>query len=280
MDIQMPGMDGYETTACIRKNDEWKNLPIVAMTAHAMAGDRQRCLDVGMNEHIPKPIDPFQVYQLLSRWLSIDGESLACHDNHGESLSGALELPGFDLAWGLNRVGGKQSLYTRLLHNFLQGHHQNIDELKSLLKAGEIKKASRLIHTLRGVAANLGAKELEALSAQLEQDILAGRLDCQSSTFRQTESVFEKVMSGLREWVKSLPSDNGNDSALTPGYDKEVLLARFEEFLSQGDPQAQDLLEQVSHELVARMGEHRVNEVRQFVNDYEFNRAYELYKQS
>jgi len=278
MDIQMPGMDGYETTGCIRKNDEWKNLPVVAMTAHAMAGDRQRCLDAGMNEHIPKPIDPFQVYQLLSRWLAVDGESLACHDKHNGALSEAAELPGFDLAWGLNRVGGKQSLYTRLMRNFLQDHHQNLDELKSLLQDGEIKKASRLIHTLRGVAANLGARELEALSAQLEQDILAGSLDYQSSTFRQTESVFEKVMCGLRKWVKSLPNDKGNDSVLAAHHDKETLLAKFEEFLSQGDPQAQDLLEQLSLELADRIGEHRVNEVRQLVNDYEFSRAYELYK--
>ena len=69
MDLQMPVMDGLDATARIRANPEFENLPIIAMTANAMTGDRERCLDAGMNDHVPKPIDPDELRRVLARWL-------------------------------------------------------------------------------------------------------------------------------------------------------------------------------------------------------------------
>ena len=128
MDIQMPVMGGFEATQEIRKDERFKDLPIIAMTAHAMAGDREKSLEAGMNDHVTKPIDPDQLLSALIKWIKPGereiSEGVTDSSIGKKELEDILpsELPGISIASGLGRVGGNKQLYAKLLCKFKDGH--------------------------------------------------------------------------------------------------------------------------------------------------------------
>jgi len=281
MDIQMPGMDGYETTRRIRLNPSWKDLPVVAMTAHAMAGDRQRCLDAGMNEHIPKPIDPEHVYQLLSIWLTSDSQQ-SVEASHAVSMTTQLpaNLPGMDIHWGLNRIGGNQELYIRLLKSLFNDHSDKMEELKGMLDRQDIENARRLTHTLHGVAANLGARELATASENMGASLQSGYVANSDQLFQQMESKFLQVMTGLKVWLGNTVEELNNENELMSDDEGVELMALFTRQLKEGDPSVKDLLVKLDVQLNTSMGSSRLTEMKQLIDQYEFDAAYELYKKS
>ncbi len=108
----MPVMDGYEATRRIRENPERKDLPIIAMTAHAMMSEKQKCLDAGMNDHIPKPIDPKTVFDTLSKWIDEKPADPGrrppkLHNHPSRPSTCRTTLPGIDIAAGIHRVAGQ-----------------------------------------------------------------------------------------------------------------------------------------------------------------------------
>jgi signal transduction histidine kinase/CheY-like chemotaxis protein/HPt (histidine-containing phosphotransfer) domain-containing protein len=172
MDIQMPIMDGYEATAAIRKNLTKQALPIVAMTAHAMTEDKERCFSAGMNDHLAKPIEPDALYQVLAKYLSktelsqpieIDSSVIEISD-----IKGFPEIEGVDFQDGMLRLGQNKTLYLKLLQMFIKEHQYSVDDIKQKLAVGDIEGAKLKAHTLKGVGANLGAKALSAIAAELE----------------------------------------------------------------------------------------------------------------
>ncbi|WP_271104102.1 response regulator [Pseudomonas tohonis] len=174
MDMQMPEMDGLEATRELRRDPRLRDLPIIAMTANALPGDRERCLQAGMNDHVGKPIEPLELWATLRRWLRSDGL-------RGEVKTAAAavglpdwRLPGIDLASGLRRVLGKQQAYLGLLGKFARGQRQFVGELRQALGDGDRERAERLAHSLRGLAGNLGAAQLQAQAGELERGIRQG----------------------------------------------------------------------------------------------------------
>lgn len=177
MDLQMPVMDGLEATVAIRSETRFAALPIVAMTANAMQGDRERCLAVGMNDHISKPIDPAELFQVLRRWILPDAEPA---DAAAPNIAGAA-LP-LDLATlaeiaaaeGLARVGGNETLYRSLLHRFAEQHATAADAIRAAMAENDTATAQRVAHTVRGVAANVGATRVAEAGKALEQQLKHG----------------------------------------------------------------------------------------------------------
>ncbi|SHG62393.1 PAS domain S-box-containing protein [Massilia sp. CF038] len=170
MDCQMPVMDGFEATARIRAQPHLASLPILAMTANAMSGDRERCLAAGMNEHISKPIHQEELVMMLAQWvpktISDPCAPLASFK--------ALRDAGVDVDYALERLHGNDIAYRKLLQQFAQlrvGFEQTV---RDALAAGQRERALRLAHHLSGLAANIGAADLAAMAAQLEQTIGAG----------------------------------------------------------------------------------------------------------
>jgi len=181
MDIQMPLMDGYQATARLRAEPHLRGLPIVAMTAHAMAEERQRCIAAGMDEHLAKPIDPDTLFRTLIRLRSAGrgqrtSESAAISPNKRAAGTNAA-IPVLDVASALNRLAGNERLYNSLLAQFVDQHAGDNQLLRQHLQAGNLADVRSLTHVVRGVAGNLGAGALSAAAARLESAIVAGHSD-------------------------------------------------------------------------------------------------------
>jgi two-component system sensor histidine kinase/response regulator len=174
MDMQMPVMDGVTATRAIRHIDALEHLPIVAMTANAMAQDRRKCLNAGMSDFLVKPIDPQELRSVLLRWIRPRRGAPASGERMGRATlrQAASGLPhgiqGLDTVLGLQRMAGKTSLYLAMLRRFVAGQATVPQQIRTALAAGDMATAERLAHTTKGVAANLGATQVQDRAAALE----------------------------------------------------------------------------------------------------------------
>lgn len=172
MDIQMPIMDGYQATSIIRQELHLYDLPIIAMTAHAMAGDREKCLGSGMDDYLSKPINVKALQTVLNKCLKEPRKKISPVKKPQQQDAGEIVfpdvLPGIDIKAALNRISGNRKLLTKFL---LQFRHEFSDTYKKLNKhiaKGDIESAERLVHNLKGVAGNLGANDLQNAAKKLE----------------------------------------------------------------------------------------------------------------
>ena len=171
MDVQMPVLDGYGATHAIREDLGLVGLPIIAMTANALASDREACLAAGMNEHIGKPFDMAKLVSLLIRMTGFHAtaEVYQAPAPATDPERPVVAVPGLDLQTALSRMAGMQSLYVRTARDFIQIMDTAIPELQLVLRAQDKKKAMMQLHTLKGNAGTLGASELAEKAAQLEK---------------------------------------------------------------------------------------------------------------
>jgi len=205
MDIQMPVMGGYEATAIIKQYRRFRDLPIIAMTANAMSGARDLCLEAGLDDYIAKPIEPDELFALLTKWIKPlmveKPKHLLCSDPVPEPESDTREtiitgkkirephkvavseknrtdvdlpdtLPGLDIASALRRLGGNRKLYRQLLLDFAKNYASVTEEIKALLDRCELNSAERIVHTLKGVGGNISAGEIVAAVRELEHAII------------------------------------------------------------------------------------------------------------
>lgn len=180
MDVQMPVMDGYAATREIRKEPQFKELPIIAMTANAMMGDREKSLQAGMTDHVSKPIVPRELFGALARWIApgerevpkiIDEEIPGME----EPVTGTpLELPGFDVENTLARMGGSHDVYRKILAKFVESEEGAFEKILLDMREGNVNDAMRGAHTMKGVAAMVGATTLSSDAGELEKALLAG----------------------------------------------------------------------------------------------------------
>ena len=166
MDLQLPIMCGHTATIELRKNSRFDKLPIIAMTAHAFAEEGERCLAEGMNEHLTKPIDPILLYRTLDRWRY--GLVPANSQTGGDA---ELTIAGVDAALGLRQCAGNPVLYMSLLRKFRASLVDAPQQLHAALGASDYALAKRIAHSLKGVAANLGATQCQTLCGTLEAQL-------------------------------------------------------------------------------------------------------------
>ena len=202
MDIQMPVMDGYTASREIRNlKSEIRNVPIIAMTAHAMAGDRDKSLATGMNDHVNKPIDPNELFTTLEKWIlppenrqhgqtpataSPTGAPQAVPDQSAVPSQSVMQkdglpqvLPGFDLAEGLKRLQGNRKLYRKLLLDFIANYASIGEDIQQALNAKDIKQVHSLVHNIKGLAGNLSAIRLQTAATEMDalvKQALAGKI--------------------------------------------------------------------------------------------------------
>ena len=165
MDMQMPVMDGVTATREIRKEERFKSLPVVAMTANAMQGDRDRCMAAGMDDHVAKPIEPEELWKALLKWIKVRRARGA------EDAGIPAGIDGLDTITGLGRMLGKKPLYLSMLRKFIVGQKFARAKILKALEGDDWNTAERLAHTLKGVSGSIGATGLQQLAEQLEAAI-------------------------------------------------------------------------------------------------------------
>jgi CheY-like chemotaxis protein len=214
MDVQMPEMDGYEATRKIRQmEDEMRagdsvspvRVPIIGMTAHALDGEREKCLDAGMDDYVSKPIEPERLFEVLQLWISGDRkrQEFLTQGRNQQKKSGEMpvrfqEISGFDTQAALARLGGNIELYKKLLHKFSRTHVANLDALRKALKHGNRKQAEELAHTLAGVSGNLGANALQQAASDLETALKTESSEILEHLFETLASDFELVVHAIQ----------------------------------------------------------------------------------
>ena len=233
MDLQMPVMDGYAATQAIRHELGRATLPIIAMTANAMASDREACLRAGMNDHVGKPFDLPHLIEVLLNHIRRSHTSASAKPFPETDLSGApqgmaqpaLDMPTvdrIDTNDAIARLGGNAQLYREVLASYLQELKSQPDQVDALLKSGDQVGATRLLHTLKGLSATVGATYLAAVTKAMEQALKnnAGteELELLRQSFRSTA---ERTTHLLTAWVNgpSAPTtktETADTRAITP----------------------------------------------------------------
>jgi CheY-like chemotaxis protein/HPt (histidine-containing phosphotransfer) domain-containing protein len=249
MDIQMPVMDGLEATRQIRASGiDWAcAVPIIAMTAHGMNEDRERSLAAGMSDHLTKPIDPEELRRAIARWLPENPVGAAVPAAEAESpVTRRLQgLYGVDVKSGLANVAGNEKLYLSLLNRFTVKYRGSPGELPALLKANDREGALRLVHTIKGVAANLGAHRLADLVKRIESAMLAK--ESVTSLLVPYARELARVAQGIERLSRELTAQEGGGvgEAVSPDHVPHILgaLGTLPELLQTDWGQAQEKVE-------------------------------------
>ncbi len=264
MDLQMPEMDGYQATTRLRSDPRFRALPILAMTAHATLEERQRCLAVGFNDHIAKPIDPAVLFETLRRFFQ---RAVPCavpeakpEEASSEKKDGGLAaVPGLDASDGLARVAGNQNLYLRLLRRFVEQQGPVAGEISSAMVRNDSTLAERLAHTLKGVAGNIGAKPVQAAAASLEKLIRARAPSAQvEAAVHALSAVLAPLLAALKAALDTKgPAAASQESETVPRLDPaqvRAAAAQLSSLLSKFDASAVSFMEANQRALQGLLG--------------------------
>ncbi len=192
MDVQMPVLDGLTATRLICADDRFRNLPILAMTAHAMSGDRQRSLEAGMVDHITKPIDPDRLTEALLRWMPAAPSQASMPSATIDGLPS--QLPPFDIPVALERCNGKSKLLRKMILGFRDRYTGAGSVLRAHIGAGRAEEAERLAHSLKGVAATLEANSLARAAGEVEHTFRTGKTESLNALILALEAELEPAI--------------------------------------------------------------------------------------
>lgn len=284
MDCQMPVMDGYEATRRIRENPAFASMPIIAMTANALAGDRERAMATGMNDYVSKPIDVGTMFRTIARWVrpadtSRPAEAVAPSPVARSFVSTLPELPGVDKRVGMATAMNDERLYRSLLEKFLRGQAGFAESFRDARSAGDAQAAERAAHTLKGVAGNIGARGVQSAAAELERACRLGEPEARLS------ALAEAVMTELDPVLNALGAllTKNEPSPEQAGPVDAVRLAdfsaRLESLLVDGDSAAADLLREEGACLAQAYPAH-YGEIEAAIQGFDFEAALERLRQA
>jgi len=290
MDLQMPVLDGFESTRRIREQRSSDDLKIVAMTADAMFGIREEVIRNGMDDYLTKPIDASKLFSTLVKW--IDPESIGSPGVSGANRAGQVEkevdsavpalenIPGLNIEQGLIRVGGNTGVYRKILLSFSENYRNFCLELEKALHDGNRIEAERMAHTMKGVAGNIGADPVFAIVSELDGELkkeqyseaelrrlirISGEeLD---RLFSSLDSFFEKPFSDSEQ---RLPGDSLSQDEFESGL--QNLLAALEDY----DAKARELIGGLSPVFLSSGLISEFENIRKSIDSYDFGAAFEL----
>jgi len=254
MDMQMPVMGGLEATKAIRALAGFETLPIVAMTANAMAGDREDCLNAGMNDHITKPIDLTDMYRVLGEWIHpAQPQSSPVHvASPVTEKEGALPaIAGVNVEEGVTRLGGNGTLYRKMLLKFEQSQRDAANKIQDAVDQQEWESAKHWAHTLKGVAANLAAHPLCERAAALDSAIHQGDYHAIAGLISAVQDALAQVIAGIQVLKNTTATSQG---AIVEGrvLDTQAALSLLDALiglLDESDLEAQGVLADLEQEM-------------------------------
>ncbi|MBF0214691.1 MAG: response regulator, partial [Magnetococcales bacterium] len=285
MDVQMPIMDGITATRLIRRNPKHAELPILAMTANAMTGDRERCLEAGMQDHIAKPIDPANLFTTLARWIKPATPQPLPAPRPGRHLwsdpafeAQAPTISGIDTRAGMKRMGGNLDGYLKLLNRFVSNQRGATMAMRHALEEEERASAERIAHTLKGVAATIGADELAKKAAQVESGMQAGR---ERLWIEARIQEVGQELTRICTHIESTLARNLPDSSpeVLPDADQESLARRdpllrmLHDQLEIFDAEAEWTLDRIQQEFGTRQLKPWLDAIQEQLSQYDFDGA-------
>jgi HPt (histidine-containing phosphotransfer) domain-containing protein len=202
MDVQMPVMDGFEATRAIRSGEAKvpnRRIPIIAMTAHAMKGDRERCLEAGMDDYLSKPIATRALAEALEKWTAPAPErspAVAAPEVAAEPLSAAP--PVFDRQALLARLMGDEGLVEEIIAGFLKDMPLQIKALRKHIDNADAGRAGSQAHAIKGAAANVGGLALSAVADDMEMLGRSGRVREAAELLPELERQFDVLKARMR----------------------------------------------------------------------------------
>jgi len=282
MDMQMPVMDGIAATKAIRSHPQLRTLPIIAMTANVMAADREKCIEAGMNDHVAKPIDPDELFATLLRWIKpLAGGGATAKEKVAPSVastltvanareSDTLEILGVDTKSALRRTGGNRKRYEALLRKFAEPSAGGVGEIRAALAAGDTVTAARAAHSLKGVAANLGASEVSDIAAKVESAVTEGQgvkelLDSLAASF-------DKIAGAIRAALPNEQAAGIAEKSADPGTVAEPL-SRLKKLLKNDDGDAADFILEARPSLSRVLTDMEISTLAGQVGNFDFAAA-------
>ncbi|TIH17008.1 response regulator [Marinifilum sp. JC120] len=270
MDIQMPEMDGLTAAKIIRSDERYANLPILAMTAHAMPEDKEKSFEAGMNEHLTKPIDPDELKRALCRYLDAEETTYVPNLCVAVGMEDSLpDLPGIDCAKGLRNIGGRRDSYLKVLQGFRERYSGFSEELAHILAESGKEQALLSIHSLKGVAGNIGAARLYELCRILEGDLRDENFGGYEDDFKLFVTELELVACGL-ENVNIISGDDSREYV----YDEEKsfnLINKLYIMLGEGDAESGDVLDELRGHFYLERFEDRLAELTRYIDNFDFD---------
>ena len=286
MDLQMPVMDGYTATRSIRQMKEFDDLPVVAMTADAMMGIKEKCLEAGMQDFITKPIDPDELFGTLVKWIK-PGEREVTVRSAPEPEQTETEvmvpvLVNIDIADGMNRVGGNKKLYVSLLEKFHSRNQNVLTEIKDAINEADQEKAVRIAHTVKGVAGNLGAIKLNKAAALVESALKKSISSDITSLLVTFTFELNAVLNEIGNWLEQRMPPEAAPVEMNEGeLDKDKftqLLRELKGMVESSDFESAKKLEQIIQMPGAGIYREILGTVAKKLGDYEFDDALEMLK--
>ena len=276
MDCQMPLMDGFEATRRIRADARLRELPIIAMTASVMAGDRERCIDAGMNDHVAKPIDVNELFSALARWLIRSaGETVVSAAEAGQE-DAAIRIPGVDVEKALRRVGGSIKLYRTLLSRFCETQVDAAHRIKEAVGRAEIDTARRDAHTLTGLAGSVGATALADCARTIENLLKTKETAGLDQALASLESSLSEFVTSLAETSFGVDSDRAPQTNDQRSVDTAALgaaLSDLAKLIARDDTRAAKAFEAISGDLRAAGQGERSKQLQTQLARYDFESA-------
>ena len=280
MDIQMPIMDGFEATKKIRQDPRFQALPILAMTAHAMSGDREKSLAAGMVDHITKPIDPDKLFEALVKWIPAKERTDVVLEKNSPDKKDSDDLPeqlaGIDLEAGLACVNGNRKLLYKLLTEFYHDYQDVVASMTTALSGGDDLSVQRLAHTLKGVSGSIGAKELNMAAMNLENGVKDGRT-------RPYTALLDRFQEAIQPVLKSLSTLNRTAARTTPAIavtgseidvDKlQPMIQKVATLLQDMDPDAEERFLEIQECLTHSRFQKDVDQIAQHIGNFDFEEA-------
>jgi CheY-like chemotaxis protein/HPt (histidine-containing phosphotransfer) domain-containing protein len=277
MDLQMPEMDGLTATRLLRAEAGLKHLPIIAMTAHALAEEVERCLEVGMNDHVAKPIDPGTFFATLGRWTrahqreEASGRSRVANEGSEPAVP---EIEGIDVARGLERMAGNKRLYRDLLTQFVAKQESVGNRIAEALEKGDRQQAERLAHSLKGAAGNLGINQIFHSAGNLEKAIRESETGM-ADLVKDLRSAMDRQIRAIQAALAVNGTDRMRPSGARPTEAAQALtaIARLKELLEASDADACEAYANLAVLLRGRVDASRLERLGAAVKSFDFDAA-------
>jgi len=279
MDLQMPEMDGFTATKLLRSDTRLQKIPIIAMTAHALVEERERCLEAGMNDHVSKPIDPDDLFSTLMRWAkpkpkqAAEPQTLITPIKEFDEVV-LPEIAGINLADGLKRVAGNRRLYRDLLEQFAVKQGDAATQISAALENGDLKLAERIAHTVKGVAGNIGITEAQSVAQKLED-----ALRCAEGKALALLVEFASLMTAQVLAIENALRDSATarrEEARSSPFNAEAAadaVSRLRTLLEASDGAAEESFRNLQNVVAGAVEKQHLDDLSSSINNFDFDAA-------